>query len=164
VYYDYLNSGRTTDPGAILANGTLQFGHQYVLNTPQPLYEFGYGKSYTTFEYSNVTLSQTKASATDTITATVNVKNNGTMDGKEVVQFYVQDVLASVAVPNVQLKGFKKVEIKAGESADVSVDLAVSDWGLWDVKMKYVVEPGEFVIWAGSSSLDLRGNATVTLA
>jgi beta-glucosidase len=164
VYYDYLNSGRTTDPGAILENGTLQFGHQYVLNTPQPLYEFGYGKSYTTFEYSNVTLSQTKASATDTITATVNVKNNGTMDGKEVVQFYVQDVLASVAVPNVQLKGFKKVEIKAGESADVSVDLAVSDWGLWDVKMKYVVEPGEFVIWAGSSSLDLRGNATVTLA
>lgn len=163
VYYDYLNSGRYTDPGAILPNGTLQFGHQYVLSTPQPLYEFGYGKSYTTFKYSNVTLSKNSVSATDTITATVSVTNNGTVAGKEVVQVYVQDVLASVAVPNKQLKGFKKVDIKAGETVDVAVELKVSDWGLWDLKMKYVVEPGEFVVWVGSSSQDLRGNATATV-
>jgi beta-glucosidase len=163
VYYDYLNSGRSTDPGAVLRNGTLQFGHQYVLNTPQPLYEFGYGKSYTTFQYSNVTLSQTTASASDTITATVSVRNNGTVDGKEVVQIYIQDVISTVVVPNKLLKGFKKVALKAGETIDVAVDLKVSDWGLWNLKMDYVVEPGEFVVWAGSSSNDLRGNATITI-
>lgn len=163
VYYDFLNSGRSTDPGMIFENGTLQFGHQYVLNTPQPLYEFGYGMSYSTFEYSNVTLSHSQASAADTVTATVSVTNNSTRDGKEAVQFYVQDVLASVVVPNKQLKGFKKVMVKAGETVQVEVELKVSDWGLWDLKMKYVVEPGDFVIHAGSSSKDLRGNATVTV-
>lgn len=163
VYYDYLNSGRYTDPGAILPNGTLQFGHQYVLNTPQPLYEFGYGLSYANFTYSNVTLSKTEASATDTITASVSVTNNSPVDGKEVVQFYVQDVLASVVVPNKELKGFKKVMVKAGETVDVSVELEVEKWGLWDRKMQYVVEKGDFVVHVGASSMDLRGNGTVTV-
>ena len=86
------------------------------------------------------------------------------MDGKEVVQIYVQDVVTSVVVPNIQLKGFKKVAIKAGETTQVDIDLKVSDWGLWDLSMKYVVESGEFVVWAGSSSKDLRGNATVTVS
>ncbi|KAF2122413.1 glycoside hydrolase superfamily [Lophiotrema nucula] len=164
VYYDYLNSGRATDPGAILPNGTLQFGHQYVLNTPQPLYEFGYGLSYANFMYSNVTLSTSNASASDTITASISVTNTSPVDGKEVVQIYVQDVMSSIVVPNVQLKGFKKVLVKAGETVDVEIPLKIADWGLWDLKMEYVVEPGEFIVWAGSSSKDLRGNATVTVS
>ncbi|KAF1949691.1 glycoside hydrolase [Byssothecium circinans] len=166
VFYDYLNSGRGTDRdiGAILPNGTLKFGHRYVLGSPQPLYEFGYGLSYSNFTYSNLTLSKTTASASDTITASVSVTNPSSVDGKEVVQFYVQDLLASVAVPNVQLKGFKKVLVKAGETVNVEVELAVQDWGLWDLKMKYVVEKGNFVVWVGSSSLDLRGNGTVTVS
>ncbi|KAG9185765.1 beta-glucosidase [Alternaria panax] len=123
IYYDYLNSGRATDAGATLPNGTLQFGHQYVLNSPQPLYEFGYGLSYANFTYSNVTLSKTEVSPSDKITATVSVTNESDVDGKEVVQVYVQDVFASVVVPNKELKGFKKVMIKAGETADVSVEL-----------------------------------------
>ncbi|KAH7399119.1 glycoside hydrolase superfamily [Phaeosphaeria sp. MPI-PUGE-AT-0046c] len=163
VYYDYLNSGRSTDPGSILPNGTLQFGHQYVLDTPQPLYEFGYGLSYATFTYSNVTLSKTKVSAHDTIIATVSVANTSPVDGKEVVQFYIQDVLASVVVPNKELKGFKKVLVKAGETVNVSVELEVEKWGLWDRKMKYVVEKGEFVVHIGASSKDIRGNATITV-
>ncbi|KAF2194255.1 glycoside hydrolase family 3 protein [Zopfia rhizophila CBS 207.26] len=164
IYYDYLNSGRYTDPGAILPNGTIKFGHQYVLGTPQPLYEFGYGKSYASFLYSNLTLSQSTASASDTITASVSVTNTSPVDGKEVVQIYVQDVISSVAVPNIQLKAFKKVLVKAGETVQVDIPLKVEEWGLWDVKMKYVVEPGEFVLWVGSSSKDLRGNATVTVS
>ena len=164
IYYDYLNSGRPTDAGAILPNGTLQFGHQYVLNNPQPLYEFGYGLSYANFTYSNVTLSKTEVSATDKITATVSVTNESDVDGKEVVQVYVQDVFASVVVPNKELKGFKKVMIKAGETVDVSVELDVSKWGLWDRKMQYVVEKGDFIVHVGASSLDLRGNGTVTVA
>jgi beta-glucosidase len=147
-----------------LPNGTLQFGHQYVLNNPQPLYEFGYGLSYANFTYSNVTLSKTEVSATDKITATVSVTNESDVDGKEVVQVYVQDVFASVVVPNKELKGFKKVMIKAGETVDVSVELDVSKWGLWDRKMQYVVEKGDFIVHVGASSLDLRGNGTVTVA
>jgi beta-glucosidase len=163
VYYDYLNSGRSLDAGAVLPNGTLKFGHQYVLNTPQPLYEFGYGLSYANFTYSNVTVSKTEVSANEVITATVSITNTSPVDGKEVVQIYVQDVLASIVVPNKELKGFKKVLVKAGDTVDVTVELDVGKWGLWNRKMEYVVEKGEFVVHVGASSMDLRGNATVTV-
>lgn len=163
IYYDYLNSGRPNYPGEAFSNGTLSFGHQYVLNSPLPLYEFGYGKSYSTFEYSAVTLSSTNVSASDTITATVSVTNNSTRDGTEVVQLYIQDVISSVVVPNIQLKGFQKVAIKAGETETVNIDVKVEDVGLWNIKMRYVVEPGDFVVQIGSSSADLRANATFTV-
>lgn len=163
IYYDFLNSGRSLDAGAILPNGTLKFGHQYVLNTPLPLYDFGYGLSYANFTYSNVTVSKTQVSASEKITASVSVTNNSPVDGKEVVQFYLQDVIASIVVPNKELKGFKKVMVKAGQTVDVSIELDVAKWGLWDRKMQYVVEKGDFVVHAGASSKDLRGNATVTV-
>ncbi len=163
IYYDYLNSGRTTQPGKVWPNGTLEFGFQYVLHSPQPLYEFGYGLSYSNFTYSNVTLSKTEVSADDKITATVSVTNEGKWDGKEVVQVYVQDVIASIVVPNIELKGFKKVLVPAGETVEVSIDLDVSKWGLWNGTMKYVVEKGDFIVHAGASSLDLRSNGTVTV-
>ena len=163
IYYDYLNSGRYTEAGKIWPNGTLQFGHQYVLNNPQPLYEFGYGLSYSNFTYSNITLSKTEVSASDKITATVSVTNEGEWDGKEVVQVYVQDVIASIVVPNIELKGFKKVLVPAGETVDVDIDLDVAKWGLWNGTMKYVVEKGDFVVHVGASSKDLRANGTVTV-
>ncbi|KAF4542153.1 Glycoside hydrolase family 3 [Lasiodiplodia theobromae] len=163
VFYDYLNSGRTIDAGEIYDNGTMLFGHQYVLSTPVPLYEFGYGKSYSEFAYSNVTLSQAEVGASDVVTASVSVTNNSTRDGQEVVQLYVSDLIASVAVPNKELKGFKKVLVKAGETVDIDFDIDVSKLGVWDIRMKYVVEPGEFAIYVGSSSADLRGNATLTV-
>ncbi|TVY47708.1 Periplasmic beta-glucosidase [Lachnellula occidentalis] len=164
IYYDYLNSGRPVDAGEITANGTLVFGHQYVLNSPLPLYSFGYGLSYSSFQYSNVTLSKSTASASDTITASVQVTNNSTRDGTEVVQLYIKDLISSVVVPNLQLKGFSKVAIAAGETKTVNIDVSVQDLGLWDINMEYVVEPGAFVVWIGSSSADLRGNATFTVA
>lgn len=164
IYYDYLNSGRSTAAGEILTNGTMNFGQQYALSTPQPLYEFGFGRSYSTFIYSDAKLSATNATAKDTVTATVSVTNKSDRDGKEVVQLYVQDLLASVVVPNMQLKGFEKVMIKAGETVDVSIDVRVTDLGLWDINMEYVIEPGQFVFSMGSSSLDLRANATLTVS
>ena len=91
IYYDYLASGRTTDPGKVYDNGTIDFGHQYVEGTPQPLYEFGYGLSYANFSYSNVTVSASKLEANDTITATVQVTNSGSMDGKEVTAAWIAD-------------------------------------------------------------------------
>ncbi|KAF6813850.1 glycosyl hydrolase family 3 [Colletotrichum sojae] len=165
VYYDYLNSARSwPNPGKEYDNGTLVFGSNYVLSTPLPLYEFGYGLSYSTFDYSNVSVSSETVSANDTVTVTVDVKNNSTRDGAEVVQVYVSDVVSSVVVPNKELRGFSKVFIKAGETETVSIDLPVSSWGLWNIKMKYVVEPGDFLIRVGSSSDDFRGNATVTVS
>lgn len=91
------------------------------------------------------------------------VTNNSTRDGAEVVQVYVKDMISSIVVPNKELRGFSKVFIKAGETADVSIELPVSSWGLWDKKLQYVVEPGDFTVFVGSSSDDFRGNATVTV-
>ncbi|KAI0107640.1 glycoside hydrolase family 3 protein [Hypoxylon sp. NC0597] len=161
IYYDYLNSARAyPDPGKVYANGSMKFGHNYVLQSPLPLYEFGYGKSYGTFTYSNVKLSQSAVSSTDTITVSVEITNESTRDGAEVVQLYVQDMVASVVVPNKQLRGFSKVLVPAGATKAVNIDISIADLGLWDVSMEYVVEPGEFTVHVGSSSKDIRGNAT----
>lgn len=188
IYYDYLNSARAyPSPGHAYPNGSLLFGSTYVLQTPLPLYsvshhhrcprlakiitndhfssQFGYGLSYSTFAYSDVlALSQSTASATDTITVSVDVTNNSTLDGTEVVQIYVKDMITSVVVPNMQLKGFSKVLIPAGQTETVQIDINVADLGLWNIKMDYVVEPGSFTIFAGSASSDLRANATLTVA
>ncbi|KAL1987240.1 hypothetical protein VTN96DRAFT_4572 [Rasamsonia emersonii] len=163
IYYDYLNSGRSiTDSGYIIReNDTIVFGHQYVIGSPLPWYEFGYGKSYSTFEYGAVSLDRTNVSASDTVTVSVDVTNtHPSRDGTEVVQVYVVDEYASVVVPNRQLKGFDKVFIPAGQTKTVQIPLQVSDLGLWDVNMNYVVEPGAFIVLVGSSSADIRGNAT----
>lgn len=133
---------------------------QSLISSPQ----FGYGLSYSSFSYSPVTLSSTTASATDKITVSVDVTNNSTVDGTEVVQVYVKDVVTSVVVPNKELKGFAKVPIAAGATETVSIDLDVANLGLWDMKMNYVVEPGNFTILVGSSSANLPVNATLTVA
>ncbi|KAG7284605.1 hypothetical protein NEMBOFW57_009210 [Staphylotrichum longicolle] len=165
VYYDHLNSGRDAFPDAGIAyeNGTLVFGHQYVLGDPRPLYEFGYGLSYSTFTYSDVTVDKKTVGQKDTVAVSVTVKNDSQRDGQEVVQLYVKDLIASVVVPNIQLKGFEKVSLKAGESKRVTIKVKVQDLGVWNARMKYVVEPGDFMFLVGASSNDFRGNVTVTL-
>jgi beta-glucosidase len=92
------------------------------------------------------------------------VTNDSSRDGAEVVQLYVRDEIASVVVPNIQLKGFSRVFIKARETRTVKIDFKTADLGLWDIDMKYVVEPGDFIVSVGSSSKDLRANATLTVA
>ncbi|ROV87419.1 hypothetical protein VMCG_10709 [Cytospora schulzeri] len=145
IYYDYLNSARAwPNPGRVYPNGTLVYGSSYVLQTPLPLYE-------------------ATASATDTVTVSVDVTNNSTVDGTEVVQVYIKDDVSSVVVPNKQLRGFAKVPIAAGQTETVSVDIDVAELGLWDLKMNYVVEPGNFTVFVGSSSGNLPVNATLTV-
>ncbi|CEL09863.1 Putative Beta-glucosidase-related glycosidase [Aspergillus calidoustus] len=162
IYYDHLNSGRSIgDSGYELENGTLVFGHQYVLGTPEPLYPFGFGRSYVDFEYGEVQLDKTEVTAGDTVTVSVDITNTDSRrDAAEVVQVYVVDELSSVVVPNKQLKGFEKVVIPAGETKTVTVELEVQELGLWDARMKYVVEPGAFRVLVGGDSGAERGNAT----
>ena len=164
IFYDYLKFGRTTDPGFVGVDGTLYFGHEYAFGTPQAWFEFGFGLSNTTFDYSNVSLSATNVTATGTITVSIQVKNFGTRDGSEVVQMSVEDMLATVDVPNIQLKGFKKVVIRAGETVTVRIPLNVSDCGLWNSSMQYVVERADFVVSVGVSSVDLRGRASFSVS
>ncbi|KAF9891014.1 hypothetical protein FE257_005271 [Aspergillus nanangensis] len=162
VYYDYLNSGRSIgDSGYQAEDGTLVFGHQYVFGNPNPWYPFGHGKSYSTFKYGAVKLDKTTVSADDVVTVSVDVTNtNKRRDGAEVVQVYVADEIATVVVPNKELKGFEKVMIPAGKTKKVKIQLEVKNLGLWNTAMKYVVEPGAFQVLVGSSSDDIRGNAT----
>lgn len=161
IYYDYLNSARTIgDSGMEYENGTMQFGHQYVLGSPRAWYPFGHGKSYSRFRYENVNVSKENVTAEETVVVSVDVTNESRREGTEVVQVYIRDEYASVVVPNRVLKGFEKVVIKAGETRSVNIPIQVKELGVWDVRMKYVVEPGRFVALVGSSSEDVRGNAT----
>ncbi|KAJ5662819.1 glycoside hydrolase [Penicillium longicatenatum] len=98
--------------------------------------------------------------ATDRINVTVQVKGTSSRDGQEVVQLYVVDPISSVVTPNKQLKAFKKIQVKGGESVTVGLEVNVATLGLWDVDMNYIVEPGEFIVYIGRSAGDFRGNAS----
>ena len=122
-----------------------------------PLYVFGHGLSYTTFEYSNFTLSTPTIKFSDTLTASATITNTGNYDGYEVVQLYVHDKVGSVTRPVKELKGFDKIFLKKGESKTVSFDLTVEDLKFWNSEMEFTVEPGEFEIAIkGTSDFDFE--------
>ncbi|KZT13283.1 glycoside hydrolase family 3 protein [Laetiporus sulphureus 93-53] len=152
AFYNYLKDGRPVDPGYVTPNGTLMFGHQYVLNTPVPLWSFGHGLSYTTFKYSNLELSSDVISTMDNFNVTVTVHNTGTVDGKEVVQVYITDDYASVVTPNQFLAAFGKVFISAGGSETVTMQVNSSQLSLWSMRGESVVEPGNFTVKVGTSA------------
>ncbi|WP_345199818.1 glycoside hydrolase family 3 N-terminal domain-containing protein [Chryseobacterium ginsengisoli] len=130
-------------------------GNDYYDLSGEPLYPFGFGLSYTTFEISDLQLNQIKYSKNDTITAKVNVKNTGSKAGSEVVQLYVKDLLASVSRPIIELKGFQKVELKPGESKQISIEVPVKELQFLDEKMNWIVEKGTYRIFVGNSSKNL---------
>ncbi|PWY79124.1 beta-glucosidase [Aspergillus heteromorphus CBS 117.55] len=164
IYYDYLNSARDIGTaGQAFPNGTLDFGYQYVLGDPHAVYPFGFGRSYVDFAYTGVRVDKSTVSVNDTVRVSVEVENLGDVEGTEVVQVYLVDEIASVVVPNRLLKGFDKVVIKAGETVTVDVDIKVQDLGVWDARMRYVVEKGVFGVLVGGSSVDIRGNTSFTV-
>ena len=135
-------------------------GHDYVEESADPLYPFGYGKSYTSFEYSDLmaeVTGPTSAKVTFTIT------NTGKMDGEEVAQLYVIDRKASTVRPRRQLRSFTRIAVKAGESKRVSFDLDRDAFALYDTDMRYLVEKGDFRIEVGASSKDIRLHSDITL-
>ena len=117
-----------------------------------PQYPFGHGLSYTTFELSDLKLEQTASHRTATLTVKVTVKNTGARAGDEVVQVYVSDVAASVTRPVKQLRAFERVTSQPGESKTLVVHAGAAGPRALDAKMKWVVEPGEFRVTAGTSS------------
>jgi beta-glucosidase len=134
----------------------------YDAKNVEPLFAFGHGLSYTSFEYSNLKVSPAKTK--DKIKVSVDVTNTGKVAGKEVVQVYVSDIACSVPRPFKELKAFKKVNLKAGEKKKVEFTLTKEALSFYDVKLKdWVAEPGDFEILVGSSSRDIRARGKVTL-
>jgi len=127
----------------------------YLFTESTPLYPFGYGLSYTDFEYSNLRLSDSTLSTNSTITAEVEVRNIGRTTGREVVQLYIKDVIGSVLRPDKELKGFEKVSLKPGESKTVSFTITPDMLAFTGVDMEQVIEAGEYVAMVGGSSSDL---------
>ncbi|ACU60341.1 glycoside hydrolase family 3 N-terminal domain-containing protein [Chitinophaga pinensis] len=126
-------------------------GH-YIFDRPDPLWAFGTGMSFTTFQYLDCRIADTILTEKDVIKIAVDVKNTGNRDGKEVVQVYVRDKVSSVATPVQQLKAFSKELIRKGETRTVQLEIPVSELGLYDEKMNYVVEPGAFELQIGAAA------------
>ncbi|SHK72137.1 glycoside hydrolase family 3 N-terminal domain-containing protein [Chryseobacterium polytrichastri] len=138
-------------------------GNDYYDLSGEPLYPFGFGLSYTTFEISDLQLNKTKYSENDIIVAKINVKNTGSKAGSEVVQLYVKDLLASVSRPIIELKGLKKVELKPGETKQITIEVPVKELQFLDSTMNWIVEKGTYRIFVGNSSknLPLKQNVEV---
>jgi beta-glucosidase len=132
-------------------------GRTYMYLDKESIYPFGYGLSYTTFKYSDLKIDNKSLKADGFVDVSLDVKNTGGRDGDEVVQLYARDVESSVKQPKKQLKGFKRINVKAGDTQTVSFRLSIPDLGFWDEKNgKFVVEPGKYEIQIGASSSDIR--------
>lgn len=157
VFYDYKPSakGINREPGS-----KEKAGRDYVFSSPDPLFPFGFGLSYTTFEYSDMQVSK-KVFVKESVDVSVLVKNTGSRTGKEVVQFYINDKRSSVTTPVMVLKRFKKIELKPGESKRVSFSIPYIELGLWNSRMEFVTEPGEFEFMFAKSAEDIQCRQTV---
>jgi beta-glucosidase len=151
IYYNHERTGRPCNPDV-----KWNSRHRDIPSC-SPLYEFGYGLSYTTFEISNLQLSSSSISRHGSVTASVTVKNTGARVGDEVVQLYIHDPVASISQPVRRLRGFERVTLNPGQSRTISFKLDRSDFGFYDSRGRFVVEPGEIDVYAGNSS-----NATLT--
>ena len=136
----------------------------HLFETPGPLWAFGHGQSYTTFRYDPIALQPAHISPSGQTTVSVKVTNTGKRAGDEVVQLYIHDVVASVARPVKELRGFSRIHLKAGETKRVDFKLGPAELALWDRDMKHVVEPGKFDILVGASSADIRQRATLEVS
>jgi beta-glucosidase len=150
LYYNHKNTGRPHPD----YEPYRKFTSCYMDVINAPLYPFGYGLSYTTFEYSGLSLSSDSMPMDGKVTVSVNVKNTGKYDGKETVQLYIHDVVSTSTRPVKELRGFKKIFLKAGESQTVTFDLTAEDLKYYNHALEYVCEPGDFEIMVGTNSRD----------
>ena len=147
IYYNHKNTGRPFNVG-----DNAKFKSDYLDISNDPLYPFGYGLSYTTFNYSDVKLNKTSLKGNETLTATVTVTNTGKYAGEEVVQLYISDPVASISRSVKELKNYKKISLQPGEKKDVVFDITTHDLKFYNEQLKYDWESGEFIVQIGSNS------------
>lgn len=152
LYYNHKNTGRPLADGKWFE----KFRSNYLDVSNDPLYPFGFGLSYSNFDYSDVKLSSTQIDANGELTASVTVTNKSKVDGAEVVQLYIRDVVGSVTRPVKELKGFEKVFIKAGESKTVNFKITPEMLKFYDYDLNFVFEPGDFDVMIGGNSRDVK--------
>lgn len=145
IFYSAKSTGRPNTPDD-------NYTSRYLDVSNSPLYPFGFGLSYTTFSYSDIKLSTNKMNRDGKLVVSLEIKNTGKYDGEEVIQLYVQDLVGSVTRPLKELKDFKKVELKAGETKQIEFELTAEKLKFYDINMNFTVEPGEFLVFVGTNS------------
>mgnify|MGYP000796989571 CR=1 FL=1 len=159
LFYNHKNTGRPLQNGKWFE----KFRSNYLDVTNEPLYPFGFGLSYTTFAYSDISLSQSSMDMQGMITASVDVSNTGLLPGGEVVQLYIRDLVGSTTRPVKELKGFERIYLQPGQTRTVTFKIAPEMLKFYDYDLQYVIEPGDFQVMIGSNSRDVKTAAfTVT--
>jgi beta-glucosidase len=149
LYYNHLSTGRPMDPDN-------KYTSKYLDSPNDPLYPFGYGLSYTTFDYGNIKLNKKQLKGDETLAASLTLTNTGKVAGEEVVQLYIQDPVASISRPVKELKNFKKVLLQPGEKKDINIEITTNDLKFYNSDLKYDWEPGDFIIYIGTNSRDVK--------
>jgi len=151
IYYAHKNTGRP-----LSGSWFQKFQSNYLDVSNEPLYPFGFGLSYTKFDYSNVKLSANEISSADSLVVSVGVSNQGLRQGSEVVQLYIRDLVGSSTRPVKELKAFKKIILKAGETKTVDFTLTTKDLSYYKYDLSFGFEPGDFKVFVGGNSRDVK--------
>ncbi|BAX81042.1 beta-glucosidase BglX [Labilibaculum antarcticum] len=149
IYYNHMNTGRPS------AGGNVFWSH-YTDSPNTPLYPFGYGLSYTDFEYGELTCSKTTITKNESIEVNLSLTNSGKYEGEEIIQLYIQDPKAKYARPVKELKRFKKVNLQSGESKNISFTLKAKDFGYYSPEGEFLIESGEYYIYVGGNSQEVQ--------
>lgn len=152
IYYNHKNTGRPLADGQWFS----KFRSNYLDVPNEPLYPFGYGLSYTTFTYSDISLSKNTMKPGENIEVKVKVSNTGKYDGKEVVQLYIRDMVGTTTRPVKELKKFEKVMIKKGETREITFKITEEDLKFYNYNLDFVAEPGDFKVFVGGNSRDVK--------
>ena len=151
IFYNHYNTGRPARN-----DSDLNYVSAYIDLPNSPKYPFGYGLSYTKFEYSDIRLSKNSIKTGEKLEAIVTVRNAGEHDGEEVVQLYIRDLVGSVVRPVKELKGFQKIFLKKGEAKELRFSITTDDLRFYNEKVQYVFEPGDFDVFIGTNSRDTK--------
>ncbi|MCF8381269.1 MAG: beta-glucosidase BglX [Bacteroidales bacterium] len=149
IYYNAKNTGRPF-------NANDKFTSKYIDVSNEPLYPFGYGISYTEFEYSEIVLDSDKMAFNGSLKASISVSNIGKVKGEEIVQLYIRDLVGSVTRPVLELKAFQKISLEPGEKKELEFILKENDLRFWNIDMKHVAEAGDFKLFIGPDSKNLK--------
>ena len=152
LFYNHLNTGRP-DPDSCIFD---RYSGNYIDESNEPLYPFGYGLSYTNFVYGKLRLSSNILFKSGELTASVTVTNTGDYDGYETVQLYLRDIYADISRPIKELKNYRRIFLQKGESQEITFTITENDLKYYNSELQYVYDPGEFEIMVGTNSRDVQ--------